>query len=295
MSWLSNNKLSEYTILHNLGSGVSGYVKAALRSDGIPVAIKYIFKRKLIPGDIVRNRNLGIIPREVSILNRIMHDNIIRLLDYFEDSHFYYIVMESPAVCCDLFDIIERCMAIDEKRIQKIFKQIVSAVSYLHSNNIVHRDIKDENVIVDSNDKVYLIDFGAATEKPQTKSEYFTDVRGTLMAVSPEVIRGERHCGVEQDAWALGILLFTMSFNRIPYNEDIIVKKWRKRELLSELNENDFQLIQQDKSNLLQNNRSCELINLIRSLLDPDMEKRIKVQDILNHEWFTKLDLNTSE
>ena len=283
----SEAKLREYTFKKNLGSGISGFVKAAVHSDGTSVAIKYISKRGLPVGDIARDRKLGIVPREVIILKKLSHQNIIRILDTFEDADFFYVVMESPPVCCDLFDIVDKCRKISEVRIRRIFRQIVSAVAYLHSINIVHGDIKDENVVVDANDNVYLVDFGSAKDLNSTKLEEITSFRGTLNAASPEVIRGECY-PMEQDIWALGILFFTLLFNKIPFHEKDIVEagpKWKP--------DLDAVLIEQYDYeagplvvNLVETHRRSEgIMDLLRKLLEPDVEKRITVQDIVNHPW----------
>jgi protein-serine/threonine kinase len=282
-------KFSQYTILKKLGAGGSGKVYSAKDEDGNRVAIKCIDKCVLSCDDIARDRKLGVLPREVVILKQVSHENIVRVLDNFEDAQYYYVVMSSPENCCDLFEFVERNTYIPEVRIRKIFSQVVSAVAHLHANHLVHRDIKDENVIVDVNDKVYLIDFGAARGIPRRQADRFTEFRGTMIAMSPEAIRGDHQRGFEQDVWALGILLFTMTFNMPPFTEELIAQKVKDRTSLPDLDDClMYETPELPEEVNLQDafDRSDELIDMIRCLLTHDVEKRIKVNDILKHAWF---------
>lgn len=124
----------------------------------------------------------------------------------------------------DLFDYIELNENMTRAEIQHIFRQIVDAVAHLHRHNIVHRDIKDENVIVDSTGHVQLIDFGSAAYlKPEQKFDTFA---GTLDYCAPEVLRGNTYTGPPQDIWSLGILLYTLIYKENPfYNIDEIMSR----------------------------------------------------------------------
>ncbi|KAI9333622.1 kinase-like domain-containing protein, partial [Obelidium mucronatum] len=105
---------------------------------------------------------------------------------------------------------------------RKIFKQVVLAVEYLHKMGIVHRDIKDENIVLDSNYNVCLIDFGCASPIPKQKSDYFTKFRGTEMYASPEIAACQPYRGPEadicgSDLWVGCVLLFTMLYSENPF------------------------------------------------------------------------------
>jgi serine/threonine protein kinase len=158
-------------------------------------------------------------------------------VDYFEDSDYYYIVMPLHGEGMDLFDYIELNDRIEESEIRRMFKQIAQGVCHLHDNKIVHRDIKDENVILDqANGGLRLIDFGSAAYlKPGRKYETFV---GTLDYAAPEILRGHTYEGKPQDVWALGILLFTLVYRENPFYDidEIMGRELRIPFVLSEGN-----------------------------------------------------------
>lgn len=207
-------------MLQKMGEGAYGKVDLCLhKKDRYIVVIKLIFKERILVDTWVRDRKLGTIPSEIQImatLNTKPHENILMLLDFFEDDEYYYI--ETPihgtSGSVDLFDLIELKTDMTEHEAKLIFKQIVSGIKHLHDNGIVHRDIKDENVIVDSNGFVKIIDFGSAA---YVKSGPFDVFVGTIDYAAPEVLGGEPYEGKPQDIWAIGVLLYTIIFKENPF------------------------------------------------------------------------------
>ncbi|CAH7684630.1 kinase-like domain-containing protein [Phakopsora pachyrhizi] len=147
---------------------------------------------------------------------RTGHPNICGILDYFEDPDYYYLVMPRFGGGKDLFDHVEKSpegLKIEEVR--RIFAQLVDGLAFLHERNVVHRDLKDENVILDEEGNIQLIDFGSAAYiREGMKFETFS---GTLDFAAPEVLRGERHGGKEIDIWALGVLLYVLICGECPF------------------------------------------------------------------------------
>jgi serine/threonine protein kinase len=115
----------------------------------------------------------------------------------------------------DLFDYIEYNERVDESNVRKIFKQLALAVQHLHNHRIVHRDIKDENVVLDKELNVQLIDFGSAAYLKHCKK--YENFVGTLDYAAPEILQGQTYSGKPQDVWALGILLFTLIYRENPF------------------------------------------------------------------------------
>lgn len=209
-------KIEQYEVIKNLGHGSYGEVKLVWnRTKKYVIAIKSIYKDRILIDTWSRDRELGVIPNEIKILNqirRVPHPNIVEFLDFFEDNRCYHMEMVPLSVTnvLDLFDFIElKHSETNEIELLLIWQQIVSAVAHIHSLGIVHRDLKDENVIIDSNRFVKLIDFGSAAYIKQGPFDVFV---GTVDYAAPEILLGQPYEGREQDNWALGILLYTIMF-----------------------------------------------------------------------------------
>ncbi|KAL3241223.1 serine/threonine protein kinase PSK2 RNJ42_03315 [Nakaseomyces bracarensis] len=262
-------KYSDFVVLQKMGEGAYGKVNLCIHKEKkYIVVIKMIFKERILVDTWVRDRKLGTIPSEIQILatiNKKPHENILGLLDFFEDEEYYY--LETPphgeAGSVDLFDIIEFKTNMTEFEAKLIFKQIVSGIKHLHDQGIVHRDIKDENVIVDSKGFIKLIDFGSAA---YVKSGPFDVFVGTIDYAAPEVLGGNPYAGKPQDIWAIGILLYTIIFKENPfYNIDEIL-------------EGELRFAEEHKVS-----QSCtELISMI---LNRDLSKRPTIDDICEHAW----------
>lgn len=104
------------------------------------------------------------VPREVALLHCLDHKFVIKMLDYFEDSDHFYIVMERPEKYIDLFDYITQKGVVSERSSRYLFRQILEAVQYCQAMGVVHRDVKDENILIDlKTNQIKLIDFGSGT------------------------------------------------------------------------------------------------------------------------------------
>ncbi|KAJ3179282.1 hypothetical protein HK101_010053, partial [Irineochytrium annulatum] len=114
---------------------------------------------------------------------------------------------------CDLFECIELMERFTEQQAKHVFRQIVSAVAYLAALGIVHRDIKDENILIDDHFNVKLIDFGSASFADYSDGLFL----GTLQYAAPEVFEGRRHRGPEGDVWSLGCCLYIMLTGEVPF------------------------------------------------------------------------------
>lgn len=156
-------------------------------------------------------------------------------------------------------------MGMREIECRHIFRQVVDAIHHLHIKaRIVHRDIKDENVVLDGENQVKLIDFGSAAYIRNGPFDVFV---GTIDYAAPEVLQGRPYAGPEQDVWALGILLYTIVFKENPfYNIDEIL---------------DHPL----RLPPLENPYSDECIDLIQAMLNRDVEARLDIGMVKNHPW----------
>ena len=126
----------------------------------LQVAIKHIYKEKVTEWGQLNGHN---VPMEICLLKKVAHlQGVIKMLDWFEMKNGYIIVMERPEPVKDLFDYITEKGALDENTSKNFFRQIIETVINVHRNGVVHRDIKDENILVDlKTGELKLIDFGS--------------------------------------------------------------------------------------------------------------------------------------
>lgn len=268
---ISGDYSKHYTTLKQIGKGAFGYVKMAFRhTDRMLVITKFILKEKLTPQFMVITDEKKEIPMEVYLLTTVQHPNIVTVLDVYENEKFFQLVMEKHGSGMDLFDFIDRRPAMDEQLGCYIFRQIVNAVHYLHSLNILHRDIKDENIIIDQYFHVKLIDFGSATFMEEGK--LFSTFYGTTEYCSPEVLAGNAYQGPELEIWSLGVTLFVLIFFENPFL-DI------EETLQAELN--------------LPHAVSAALENVLFSMLDKNPKTRCTMNELLKDEWISQ-EINSS-
>jgi protein-serine/threonine kinase len=163
--------INDYVILEEMGQGAYGQVKLARlkKQQNKKMVLKYVTKRRILVDTWTRDRRLGTVPLEIHVLDFLRrdgykHPNIVEMEGFFEDDINYYIEMIPHGLPgMDLFDYIELKANMDESECRNIFKQVVSAIHHLHTKAlVVHRDIKDENVVLDGEGRIKLIDFGSA-------------------------------------------------------------------------------------------------------------------------------------
>lgn len=214
-------KYESFQHLKLLGKGGYGEVHLVLTpSKRHTVVLKSIYKDTILVDTWSRDRVLGTIPNEIRVLNQLRsppHPNIVQMIDFFEDERCYHVEM-IPCIgsgVMDLFDFIEtRGTTISMVELMRIWCQIVTAVAYVHSLGIVHRDLKDENVIMDSQGYAKLIDFGSSAYVNRGPFDVFV---GTIDYAAPEVVEGQLYEGIPQDNWALGVLLYVMAVREPPF------------------------------------------------------------------------------
>ncbi|XP_026275517.1 PAS domain-containing serine/threonine-protein kinase isoform X1 [Frankliniella occidentalis] len=257
-----------YSTLQQIGKGAYGFVKMAYRNeDNILVITKFIHKKKVHEQSWVEDPILGKrVPLEVSLLTTIKHPNIVRVLDVFENETFYQMVMEKHGAGMDLFEFVDRRPKLDEPLISFIFRQIVAAVQYLHSLKILHRDIKDENVIIDQKFHAKLIDFGSATF--MSADRLFSTFYGTVEYCSPEVLAGNKYEGPELEVWSLGVTLYVLTFGENPFFD---VEETLKAELRPP------------------GTASPQLLGLLHAMLERDPSMRLNMNQLCAHPWINQL------
>jgi len=195
-------------VLEHIGEGSFGKVyKARRKNTGFTVAMKFISKHGKSDKDV---RNLR---QEIGILRKLNHDNIILMFDAFETDRDFCVVTEYGQG--ELFDILQDDQSLPEATVQKIAKQLVRALYYLHSNRIIHRDMKPQNVLIGSNGTLKLCDFGFARAM-SSNTLVLTSIKGTPLYMSPELVK-EQPYDATSDLWSLGVILYELYVGQPPF------------------------------------------------------------------------------
>nr|XP_048305674.1 LOW QUALITY PROTEIN: sperm motility kinase X-like [Myodes glareolus] len=195
-----------YQMMATLGRGAFAAVKLAFCTPTVTyVAGKILANMKEYSA---RNNN------EVDIIKSLVHPHIIKFFQEVQTQEITYLIMEYASKG-DLLHQIRKPGGLQECKAQRLFTQVLQAVKYCHDNSIVHRDIKANNILIDSTGNAKLCDFGLAVKVvPREKLKNFC---GTLAYCTPEVFGVEPYDGYASDVWNLGVLLYFMVARHVPF------------------------------------------------------------------------------
>ena len=215
-------QIGKYQIQRTIGKGNFAKVKLAKHTiTGKEVAIKIIDKSQLTQTTLAK------VYREVKIMKSLNHPNIVRLFEVIEEGIKLYLIMEY-ASGGEVFDFLVTNGRMKEKEARVKFRQIVSAVQYMHGNNIIHRDLKAENLLLDKDNNIKIADFGFSNHyKIGSKLETFC---GSPPYAAPELFQGMKYEGPEVDVWSLGVILYTLVSGSLPFDGQNL-KELRERVL----------------------------------------------------------------
>ena len=200
--------MDNYHILQQVGEGSFGKVyKGRRKYCGQVVALKFI------PKGGRSQKDLAILRQEIEILRNLRHENIVLMLDYFETDEQMVVVTEFAQG--ELFEVLEDDKALPEDEVRSIARQLVHALHYLHSNRVIHRDMKPQNVLLGANSRVMLCDFGFARAMSQ-HTTVLTSVKGTPLYMPPELVQ-EQPYNHTADLWSLGIILYELFCGKPPF------------------------------------------------------------------------------
>lgn len=254
-----NPLAQHYYILGTLDQGSFAQVKVAVHlMTQTMVAIK-ILKRGTSIDFLVNS--------EIDIMKCLQHSNIIQLFQVIETRYKTYLVMEY-ASRGSLRKHLSKYGRLDEEEACSIFRELSLAVHYLHSQNIAHRDIKAENILLDREGHVKLIDFGLS--KRLAAGEKCKGFCGTVQYCAPEVLAKNGYDVLKTDVWSLGIVLYYLVVGHLPFTETV----------LSELK---YEILY--KSCWIPYQLSPELQDLMKKLTTKDPTMRPSINEILSHPW----------
>ncbi|CBH17393.1 protein kinase, putative [Trypanosoma brucei gambiense DAL972] len=207
--------MDNYTIVELIGEGSFGKVyKARRKGTGHIVAMKFIVKKGKNDKELLNLRS------EIEIMTKLNHDNIITLFEAFETQQEFVVVMEYAQG--ELFEILEDDKKLPEEVVRRIAKQLLQALHYLHSNRIMHRDMKPQNILIGQNGSVKLADFGFARTMSYN-TMVLTSIKGTPLYMAPELVQ-EQPYNHTADLWSLGCILFELLYGKPPFYTNHLYK-----------------------------------------------------------------------
>ncbi|KAM9514298.1 LOW QUALITY PROTEIN: MAP/microtubule affinity-regulating kinase 4 [Guaruba guarouba] len=254
--------IGNYRLLRTIGKGNFAKVKLARHIlTGREVAIKIIDKTQLNPTSLQK------LFREVRIMKGLNHPNIVKLFEVIETEKTLYLVMEY-ASAGEVFDYLVSHGRMKEKEARAKFRQIVSAVHYCHQKNIVHRDLKAENLLLDAEANIKIADFGFSNEfRLGSKLDTFC---GSPPYAAPELFQGKKYDGPEVDIWSLGVILYTLVSGSLPFDGHNL-KELRERVLRGKYRVPFYM------------STDCE--NILRRFLVLNPAKRCTLEQIMKDKW----------
>ena len=266
----SEPKISDFNIIKELGTGSYGRVLLVQHNKTkAKYALKAIDKKKILINDEDKQQFI----REVEIMYKVHHPNVVKLFGHFEDNTYCYLLMEYVQGG-ELFAYIPQNgkPKISTQQIASIIRDVISAIYFMHHMNppIMHRDIKPENILVTTNMQAKLSDFGWSNYiQPGDKRN---SICGTPIYLAPEMINGTGH-DEKVDIWSIGVLLFELltgdqawagdNVETVKYNICNLKISWPE----------DIDIL---------------AVDLISQILTIDPDERISLSDILNHSFFTQ-------
>ncbi|KAI9474609.1 kinase-like domain-containing protein [Coemansia mojavensis] len=263
-------KLTTFAIKRLVGTGSYGMVyKAEHLPSKTNVALKYTQIKT--GNDKQSQRHNKRIEREIKLMSLLRHPNIARLYDVIQTPNQVIMVMEYISGQ-QLLTYIQRCGYLKEKEAASIFRQIISAIDYMHRNCIVHRDLKLGNIMLDHHtNQIRIIDFGFAdTFEWDHQLDTFC---GSPCYASPEIINGIKYTGPEVDIWSIGVVLYCMLCGTLPFDGK------SDKEISAKIARGKF---------IIPATMSIEAQDLLKQMLTVNPAQRIAMDGIINHPWTNK-------
>ncbi|GLD99787.1 hypothetical protein PINS_up008515 [Pythium insidiosum] len=208
--------VGEYVLGETIGKGTFGKVKVGLHLvTGEKVAVKILEKRRIVePADVER------VAREIKILKRNRHVNVVQLYEVIDAPERIFLIMEH-ADSGEMFEYIVARHRIREPEAVQLFQQIVDGLDYLHANEVTHRDLKPENLLLQASAAtptgllVKIVDFGLSNT--HDGGRLLRTACGSPCYAAPEMIQGKLYSGPLADLWSLGVVLFAMVCGYLPF------------------------------------------------------------------------------
>lgn len=255
-----------------IGGGAFGKVYRGVDEQSQVVAIKMIKKSRLNITDPSKAEET--VTEAVAMAKINEHDNVIKVHNLFGDRKAWYIIMEY-AENGEFFDFIQQ--GLRPEVALHYFRQLISAINFMHLRNICHRDLKLENILLDTNYNLKLCDFGLAKEIfVGNQPNILTTMCGSPAYVAPEVLSGQGYEGQKADIWSCGVILFAMITSCLPTEDSAI---------------DGDPLYERIKARVFDyppwgTTITGHLADLLQRIFDPNPETRITIPQIMAHPWY---------
>ncbi|XP_050368678.1 CBL-interacting serine/threonine-protein kinase 11 [Argentina anserina] len=263
-----NALFGKYELGKLLGCGAFAKVYHARNVfTGQSVAVKVINKKKLNGTTLVSN-----VKREISIMRRLRHPNIVKLYEVMASKTKIYFILEFVKGG-ELFTRVSKGR-FTEALSRKYFQQLIAAVGYCHSRGVYHRDLKPENLLVDENGNLKVSDFGLSAVTGQIQPDgLLHTLCGTPAYVAPEILTKKGYDGAKVDMWSCGVILYVLNAGFLPFNDPNLMTMYKK------IYKGEFRCPKWF---------SPDLKRFLGRVLDTNPMTRITVNEVLNDPWFTR-------
>lgn len=254
--------IGNYKVENTIAEGLYGKVKIAIhRLTGQKVVLKVIERSK-----IDRERF-----REIALMKQLRHKHVVRMLEVIESVDRLFIVYEFVDGG-ELYDYMMSKQYLTEDEARQFWRQIVMAVKYMHTHNIAHRDLKLENVMLNSRKEIVVIDLGLGNF--MKADELLSTFCGSTAYAAPEMFLCQDYVGSHVDIWSMGVMLFCLVLGFLPFEDP---------QRIVQADFVPFSEAEEDGIFV-----SDEFADLITRIFQKDPAKRITIDGIINHPWTTK-------
>ncbi|KAF0290958.1 Serine/threonine-protein kinase stk11 [Amphibalanus amphitrite] len=264
-----------------LGEGSYGKVKECMDKDTLERRAVKIFKRRKLRRKMNGEQNLQ---REIRLLKRLRHPNILRLFDVLHNDEKQKIYMILEFCVCQLKEMLDRA---HEKRFpvwqaHRYFVQLITGLEYLHSQAVVHNDIKPANLLLTADMTLKISDLGTAEELDRfRRSDEISVSQGSPAFQPPEIASGsDAFPGFKVDVWSSGVTLYNFVTGQYPFEGETVFK------LFDNIAKAEF-----DIPDMV----GPSLASLLRGMLHKEPEKRLGIFEIQQHDWVRKKQPPTTE
>ncbi|KAM3543915.1 hypothetical protein ARSEF1564_003136 [Beauveria bassiana] len=309
----THHKINQYTIIEEVGRGSYGAVHLATDQFGTEYAVKEFSKsrlRKRAQSQILRRGPQGrprrqplrlrsngevltpqlgaeqpgekedalhLIREEVAIMKKLDHPNLVQLIEVLDDPNedSLYMVLEicKKGVVMKV-GLDDHADPYSDDTCRYYFRDLILAIEYLHSQSIIHRDIKPDNLLVAADDTLKVSDFGVSEMFEKPDSMKVKKSAGSPAFLAPELCSSHGEVsGTAADIWSMGVCLYCFRYGKIPFNRASVLEM--------------YEAIQTEQPKI-PDDEDRAFTDLLRRLLEKDPEQRITMAELREHEWITK-------